>query len=179
MSDPYMSQIEAFAFGYAPQGWMLCAGQLLPVNQYQALFSLLGVTYGGDGMRTFQLPDLRSRFAVGAGQGTGLSDYVLGQTAGLENVTLVSANMPSTPHTHSISANNATTGGTNFPGGSVALGTGIGQNGTTVAIYSTANPTVGMGALANNAGGQPHPNLMPGLAINYCICINGLFPSRG
>src|SRR5580693_9116919 len=101
MSDAYMTQIEVFAFSYAPRGWLQCNGQTLPLNQYQALFALLGTTYGGNGVTTFQLPDLRSRVAVNSGQGAGLSNYNIGATVGQESVTLTLANMPG-PHTHAL-----------------------------------------------------------------------------
>jgi microcystin-dependent protein len=184
MSDPYTSQIEAFAFGVVPRGWLQCAGQTLPINQYQALFSLLGTTYGGNGTTTFMLPDLRGRTAIGLGQGNGLSNYVQGQQAGQENVTLSTANMPAAPHTHAMNANAATTGGTAVPATNCALSSGYTATATTpptntpVPIYSTAAPTVPMGTLSPT-GGQPHNNLMPFLAVNYCICISGIFPSRG
>lgn len=180
MSDPYISQIEAFAFGYAPRGWMQCAGQTLPINQNQALFSLLGTNFGGNGSTTFQLPDLRGRLAIGVGQGPGLSNYVTGQTAGQETVTLTTANMPAGPHTHTLNANAATTDGTNVPGPSVALSSAMTQQGTVTAninIYSTDQPTIDMGTLSPT-GGQPHSNRAPTLALTYCICVSGLFPPR-
>jgi len=182
MSDPFISQIEVFAFGFAPRNWMQCAGQILPINQYQALFALLGTTYGGDGVRTFQLPDLRSRVAISMGQGPGLPAYVEGQQVGEENFTLTLDNMPPSMHTHTINASTTATGGTNQPGPSVALASAYVQEGTAAPTpfnaYSTAAATVGMGSLVQ-AGGAPHSNVMPTLALNYCICINGVFPSRG
>jgi microcystin-dependent protein len=178
MSDPYVSQIEVFGFNYAPRGWLLCAGQLLPINQYQALFALLGTTYGGNGTTNFMLPDLRSRVAVGMGQSPGLSNYTQGEKTGQENVTVLLANMPDA-HTHTLHANNATTGGTNTPANNVVLASGYTTTTpvTTENIYSTDPPTINMGSLSP-VGGQPHSNMMPYLALNYCICISGLFPSR-
>jgi microcystin-dependent protein len=176
-----MSQIEAFAFGFAPKGWLPCNGQLLPINQYQALFALLGTTYGGNGTTNFQLPDLRARVAIGWGQGSTGTDYALGDTTGVENVTVLETNMPAGPHTHTLKASAATTGGTAAPGNTVVLSSGVAMTGTTpsaVPIYSTAAPTVAMASLSP-VGGQPHTNIAPVLAINYCICISGLFPSRG
>ena len=182
MSAPYMSQIEAFAFDYAPRDWMQCAGQLLPIRQYQALFALLGTMYGGDGINTFKLPDLRSRVAIGMGQGTGLPSYVQGEVIGEENVTILLANMTPTQHTHAINVSTETTGGTNEPGGNVVLAATYVQQGTLAPTpfnsYSTAVANVAMGTLAQ-AGGQPHNNQMPTQALNYCICISGLFPPRG
>ena len=184
MSDPYMSQIEAFAFGIVPRNWMQCAGQTLPIAQYQALFSLLGTYYGGDGVRTFQLPDLRGRLAIGFGQGTGLTDRELGEKTGFENEQITLAHMPAQPHSHAVNAINATSGGTNAPSPSVALSAGYVQVATDTPtpfnMYGTlasGDATVQMGQLAP-AGGQPHNNMMPYLAVNYCICVNGIFPSR-
>jgi microcystin-dependent protein len=181
MSAPFMSQVEAFAFDFAPRNWMQCNGQLLLISQNQGLFALLGTMYGGDGVRTFALPDLRGRFAVGMGQGTGLPNYIQGEQVGEESVTLVLANMSAAIHTHNIRANTDTTGGTNQPGGNVALSSAYVQEGTLTPVpftaYSTAPPVVAMGSLAQ-AGGQPHENRSPSLAINYCICIQGIFPSR-
>ena len=181
MSDPFLSQIEAFAFNFAPKGWLMCTGQTLPINQYQALFSLLGTTFGGNGVSTFMLPDLRSRVAIGFGSGAGLPVYDMGETAGQETVTLTMATMPATPHTHALNTSNATSGGVAAPGSSVLLSSGYTVAGTTstpVPIYATVAPTSAMGTLAPT-GGQPHANLMPTLAVNYCISISGVFPSRG
>ena len=178
MAEPFISQIEAFAFNFAPKGWALCAGQTLPINQNQALFSLLGTTFGGNGTTTFVLPDLRGRLANGFGQGPGLANYNLGQQGGEETHTLTVTETP--PHSHLINANNnGTTGGSSTPGGGVTLGAGYAnQTGSpAVNIYSTAAPTIAMGSLGP-AGGQPHENRMPFLALNYCIALQGIFPSR-
>ena len=178
MAEPYLSQIEAFSFGFAPKGWALCAGQVLPIQQNQALFSLLGTTYGGDGIRTFALPDLRGRAALALGQGPGLSQYTLGQSGGQETHTLTAAETPA--HTHAIAAvNNGTKSGTNVPGASVTLGSGYSASSGSppVTIYSSDTPTVAMGSLGST-GGQAHENRMPYLAVNYCIALQGVFPSR-
>ena len=115
MAQPFLGEIEAFAFNFAPRGWALCAGQVLPINQNTALFSLLGTTYGGNGTTTFQLPDLRGRVANAFGQGQGLGNYSLGQTGGQESHTLILNEMSSGGHSHAITAkNNGTTGGTNY-----------------------------------------------------------------
>ena len=116
MAQPFLSQIEAFPFNFAPKGWAFCAGQLMPINQNQALFALLGTTFGGDGVRTFALPDLRGRLANGFGQGAGLANYPLGQRGGEEAHTLTTAETPT--HSHLINADsNGTTGGASTPGG--------------------------------------------------------------
>ncbi len=178
MAEPYLSQIEAFAFGFAPKGWALCAGQLLPINQNQALFALIGTYYGGNGTTNFALPDLRGRLAPALGQGGGLSPYVLGQQGGGESHTLTVAETPS--HTHAINAdNNGATGGSNIPSSAVVLGSGYAnQTGSpAVNIYSSAAPTIAMGSLGP-AGGQPHENRMPYLTLNYCISLTGIFPSQ-
>jgi len=180
VAQPFLGDIEAFAFNYAPRGWALCAGQLLPIAQYTALFSLLGTNFGGDGVRTFALPDLRGRIANGSGGGPGLSPYNLGQTGGQETHTLTLTEMPAGGHSHTIAAvNNGATGGTNVPGGGVTLGSGYsGASGApAVNIYSSAASTVAMGSLAPT-GGQPHENRMPFLGLNYCIALQGIFPSH-
>lgn len=178
MSEPYIGQIEAFSFGFAPKNWALCAGQLLPIQQNQALFSLLGATYGGDGRTNFALPDLRGRAALSSGQGAGLSPYTLGQKGGEEAHTLTVAETPT--HTHAIAAvSSGTKSGTNVPDATVILGSGFsGSSGSPpVNIYSSAAPTVAMGSLGST-GGQAHENRMPYLALNYCIALTGVFPSQ-
>jgi microcystin-dependent protein len=180
MAQPFLGQIEAFAFNFPPKGWAFCAGQILPINQNTALFSLLGTTYGGNGTTTFALPDLRGRIANAFGQGQGLQNYSLGQTRGEESHTLVLGEMAGGGHTHAITArNNGTTGGTNVPSNAVTLGAGYSsQSGSpTVNIYSSATPTIAMGSLTP-VGGQPRENRMPFLALNYCIALQGIFPSR-
>src|SRR5271157_3036183 len=150
MAEPFLGEIEAFSFGFAPQGWALCAGQLLPINQNTALFSLLGTTYGGNGTTDFALPDLRGRIANGWGQGPGLAPYNLGQTGGEELHTLQLTEMQSGGHTHTVTArNNGATGGTNVPSDAVTLGSGYASEtgSPAVNIYSSAAPTIAMGSL--------------------------------
>ena len=178
---PYISMIEAFAFNFAPRGWAMCAGQTLSIAQYQALFSLLGTTYGGNGQTTFNLPDLRGRLALGFGQGPGLSTYALGAPGGQESHQLVISEVP--PHAHTLNAtNNGQANGTNLPSSSVLMGSGYGieANNPTENIYGNASPSIAMAASAvGSAGGnQPHENRMPFLTINYCIALEGVFPSR-
>lgn len=175
--DPYLGQIESFAFGIVPKNWLPCNGQLLPIANFQALYSLLGTTYGGNGTTNFALPDLRGRIAMGIGQGPGLQPAVLGTREGEEMHTLLWTEVPS--HSHVVNAvNNGVTGGTNAPGPSVMLGSGrLPSGGTAINIYSAATPTLPMTDL-NFTGGQPHENRMPYLALNYCICFSGAFPPR-
>ncbi len=184
MSDPYLGEIELFAFGFAPNGWAMCAGQLLPIAQNQALFSVLGTTFGGDGIRTFALPDLRGRVPVGQGNGQGLTPRVMGETGGEEAHTLLPAETP--PHTHPLQAlaNQSTTTNTDAPGPTVVLAqaTGMDKNGNPLAMNLYAPDTAPAQAMAAAAigvtGGAPHPNLMPYLAGNFCIALTGVFPSR-
>ena len=180
MAEPFLGEIEAFPFNFAPKGWAFCAGQLLPINQNQALFALLGTTFGGNGTTTFALPDLRGRIANAFGQGPGLGNYNLGQTGGEETHTLTLAQMPAGGHSHTVTArHNGQTGGANVPSDAVTLGSGYAsETGSPVVnIYGPAPPTVPMGSLAP-VGGQPHENRMPFLGLNYCIALQGIFPSR-
>lgn len=180
MSEPYLSMIEAFGFDFAPRGWALCAGQSLPINQNAALFSLLGTTYGGNGVTTFNLPDLRGRIALGFGQGPGLSSYPQGAPGGEEAHQLLAAEVP--PHAHTLNAtNNGQANGTNVPSSAVMMGSGYAiESGNPVEnIYSNAAPTIAMAAGAvGTVGGAPHENRMPFLTINYCIALLGIFPTR-
>jgi microcystin-dependent protein len=179
MTQPYLAQVEIFSFPFAPKGWAQCNGQLLPINQNQALFSLLGTTYGGDGRVNFGLPDLRSRIPVSQGNG-----FTIGQRAGEENVTLNISSMAG--HTHSLVANN-TTGNTDTPAVTAALGIGTNKGtanpgGTfNVSVYSTNTQlaaTLASTSVTNTGGSQPHPNLMPYLVLNMCIALQGIFPSQ-
>lgn len=170
--EPFLGEIDLVAFGFAPKGWAFCAGQILPINQNQALFALLGTTYGGDGQITFALPDLRGRRAIGLGQGPGLQNYSLGQTGGEETVTLTLAQLPS--HTHSAQA---------FSGLGAAAGPGANfwASQSQVFLYSNApSGTTSMaGAAIGAAGGsQPHDNMPPYLVLNYIIALQGIFPSQ-
>ncbi len=139
---------------------------------------MLGTTYGGNGTTTFQLPDLRGRLAVGFGQGNGLSPYALGEAMGQESVAITVGQMPGS-HTHTVTASTATAGGTNTPGPAVWLSSAATNTSppTVVDIDSTDAPSVTMGKLAPT-GGQTHENRMPFLAMNYCICVAGIFPSH-
>jgi len=177
MAEPFIGQIIMFGGNFAIRGWALCDGQLLPISQYTALFSLLGTTFGGDGRATFALPDLRGRVPLHFGQGPGLSQYQLGQTGGAEQVTLNAAQIPA--HNHPATAN-----ALNGPGNSnVAAGNVWAKDlGTQSATYSNAAPNAAMSPNAltvGNAGGsQPHTNVQPYLCINFLIALEGIYPSR-
>lgn len=178
--DPFLGQISIFGCNYAPMGWALCEGQVLAINQYTALFSLLGTNFGGNGTTNFQLPDLRSRAPLGFGQGPGLSNYTIGQTGGADTVTINAASYPAHSHTLFAAASNATS---NAPGGLLeAEGQTAGRGGTVnLALYSATGTTTPLlaAALAPAAGGnQPHNNIQPSLALNFCIALQGIFPSR-
>lgn len=184
MSEPFLGQIEMFGFGYAPRFWALAAGQLMSVPQNQALFSLLGTFYGGDGRTTFGLPDLRGR--VPASQGTdrqGVS-WSMGQTGGEEGHLLVIGEIPA--HNHGVQVSNSTDTSTNTdtPSASVTLSVTTGKSGQTqfnVPIYVPDNSPASVlhPSAVSQAGGQPHENRMPSLAVNFCISLNGLYPQRG
>jgi len=170
VAEPFLGEIRVFGFNFAPVGWAFCQGQLLPIAQNTALFSLLGTTYGGDGIQTFALPDLRSRVPVGFGQGPGLSSYVLGQQSGTENVTLTQVQMPQ--HSHTVQANDSP-GTATRPAGGVLARTGAGTYAT-----STDGTTMLTNMVSGSGGSQPHTNLQPLLGINFCIALQGIFPSR-
>jgi microcystin-dependent protein len=176
MDEPYIGEIRPISISYAPKGWAFCTGQLLPINSYQALYSLLGTTYGGNGTTTFGLPDLRSRVPVGAGTGTGLGSYVLGQVGGAEGTTLQVAQLPA--HTHQVTGTMQTAelGDPTSPKNNYLTADANPQYGT------PANATMGatVQGTANLAGGnQPHENRQPVLGLNYVIALQGIYPSRG
>jgi microcystin-dependent protein len=169
--EPYIGEIALFPYNFAPRGWAFCHGQLLSIAQNTALFSLLGTTYGGNGQTTFALPDLRGRVPVSSGQGPGLSNYTLGQSGGSESVTLTQSQMPA--HTHS--ANAASGGGSSTsPDGRVWAASTARDN-----VYAgAANTTMAVQALGASGGSQPHDNTPPYLTLNYCIALEGIYPSR-
>ncbi len=175
--DPFLGEIRLFAGNFAPIGWALCQGQLLPIAQNTALFSIIGTTYGGDGIRTFALPDLRGRVVVSFGQGQGLSPYQQGQVGGAENSTLTTAQMPA--HSHTVNASETAT--TGDPKGAVpakTVGPTIGQD--PKAYAAASDGTTMNNAMIGIAGGsQPVSILQPYLVINYIIALQGVFPSRG
>lgn len=176
--DNYIGEIRIFAGNFAPDGWLDCNGQVLPINQYDTLFNLIGTTYGGDGQTTFALPNLQSRVVVGQGQGPGLSNYVLGQTAGTENVTLTTPQMPS--HNHVLQGTvRAITGGNAVASPNQAyFGSQGGEVYATTANTASLAPDVLSLTLTAAGGSQPHTNLQPTLAIRYIIAWQGIYPSQ-
>ena len=176
MSTPYIGEIRMFGFGFAFQGWQACDGSLLPISQYDALFALIGTTYGGDGQTTFAVPDLRGRVPIHQGTGPGLSTYAIGQRAGTETVTVLPTQMPA--HTHTVVATTAaaTTG---TPGTTVIPGAVANQ---TMYVTDTSGGTpftLSAQSVTNAGGSQPHENCMPTLTVQYCIATQGIYPAQG
>ena len=172
MANPFLGEIRIFAGNFAPVGWALCNGQLLPIAGNDALFTLLGTTYGGDGQDTFALPDLRGRFAVHQGQGLGLSNYTIGEVLGTETVTLTVQQLPA----HSHTANAGSGGNVLTPGGNL-WATDAGGN--TAAYSDSSNARMAATAIGVTGGSQPHDNIQPFLVINFIINVTGgIFPSQ-
>jgi microcystin-dependent protein len=175
--DGVLATIMMFGGNFAPRNWAFCDGQLLPINQYQALFSLLGTTYGGDGRTTFGLPDLRGRVSMHPGSGPGLSTYKLGQKGGTEHNNLTNAQLPAIPL--KVSSGNATQS-VATAGASIATpGTTSGRTFAATEGFNTSSPDVTLNP-ASIGGGSSTPvnNIQPYECVNYVICVNGLFPSR-
>jgi microcystin-dependent protein len=171
MSDPFVGEIRPFGFNFAPRGWAQCNGQLLPISQNTALFSILGTTYGGDGRTNFALPNLQGCVGMGAGQGAGLSLRNLGETGGEETVTLTTSQMP--PHTHTADCNSGN-GNQYAPAGNFWAQDAGGSK-----EYGDTGPVpMAAGTIGNTGNGQPHSNLQPYLVVNYCIALQGIYPPR-
>lgn len=174
MADPFVAEIRIFPFNFAPRGWAWCDGQLLPLSQNTALFSLLGTTYGGDGRSNFALPDLQGRAAMHPGQGPGLSLHDLGETGGSETVTLLESEIPSHAHAARASSDPATL--------SSPEATHIAQarrNGSQFQTNVSSNLVqLAPESLAPSGGDQPHNNLQPYLTFYFCIALQGVFPPR-
>jgi microcystin-dependent protein len=174
MAEPFIGQIISAGFNFAPRGYATCDGQLMSIAQNTALFSLLGTTYGGNGQTTFGLPDLRGRFGLHQGQGSGLTNRTMGEVAGTESVTLISSQMPQ--HNHVLNAVNASGSSRTAPGNFLGNES---QNKTS--FYApAASPSASLNAasIGQAGGNQPHNNMQPSLVINYCIALEGIFPSR-
>ncbi|MCL9999651.1 MAG: tail fiber protein [Erythrobacter sp.] len=180
MSNAFIGEIRLFGGTFAPRGWAFCDGRLLAIANYDTLFALIGTTYGGDGVNTFAVPDLRSRVPLSQGQGGGLSDYAMGQTGGTEQVLLDASQIPA--HQHGLNAT-AATGAAMSPGSTVMLATPV-ESGATPSLYvvpgtSGVNPApMAPQSISMTGGNQPHSNMMPTQAINYIIATEGLWPAR-
>ena len=172
MADPFIAEIRMFGFNFAPRGWARCDGQLLPLAQNTALFSLLGTTYGGDGRSTFGLPNLAGSFAVGSGQGPGLSDRQLGESGGTANVSLTASQMPQ--HSHGLR-------GTASPDANSPVGAALAPTATGAPAYRIPGALTPMAGSSLAVSGQsaPHENRQPFLALMFCIALQGVFPPRG
>jgi len=169
MSTPYVGEIRMFGGNFAPSGWMFCEGQLLPISENEALFQLIGTTYGGDGQSTFQLPDLRGRVPLHQGNLSGGGTYTLGGTGGVETVTLTTSQIPS--HTHAVQAN---------PGGGSQPSPAGGVLAGGVAMYKSQAAEVAFNPASVHAGGgnQPHTNFQPYLCVAFIISLFGVFPTQ-
>lgn len=175
MSTPYMGEIRMFGFPRIPVGWHVCDGSLLAIAEYDALYNLLGTTYGGDGQTTFGIPDLRGRVPIHQGTGPGLTNRVLGQLAGVETVTLSVAQMPS--HTHAwIATQGAASSPT--PSNNVILATPATDTQYLTAITGYTAYPLAANTLAASGNSQPHENIMPTLTVNFCISLFGIYPSQ-
>ena len=180
MSSPFLAEIRMFGFNFAPTGWALCAGQLMSISQSTALFSLLGTTYGGDGKSTFGLPKLQGNSAMHPGQSAGGSQFFLGETGGETAHTLINAELPS--HNHQVNAD-AGLGTSADPNGLLYMkgnfDDGMGHTGG-VQAYNTNAPDTQMAftSIGNAGASLPHNNMMPYLALNFCIALQGIYPAR-
>ena len=182
MSNPFLGELRIMSFNFAPKGWTTCNGQILPINQNQALFSLLGTTYGGNGQTTFALPNLQGRVPLHFGQRSGLSSYAMGQTGGEYNHTLITAEMPVHNHAMNVSNTGALQNltGRSPAGHSPAQAVASTNPVSAVNIYGTgsASETFASSAIAGAGGDQPHSNQQPYLTLNICIALQGIFPSQ-
>ena len=169
MSDQFVAEIRIFPFNFPPTGWAFCAGQLMPISQNTALFSLLGTTYGGDGKSTFALPDLQGNAPMQPGQGQGLSLRDLGEMSGVESITLLQSEIPLHTHTYGATEEAANE---NNPGDH-APAAGVGMYAAPANLTQMAFQT-----LSPAGGGLPHNNMQPYLTLNFCIALQGIFPQR-
>jgi microcystin-dependent protein len=173
MSEYFIGEIRMFGGSFAPMDWAQCDGQTLSISQNDVLYSLIGVTYGGDGINNFKLPDLRGRVPIHMGTGTGLTSRIIGQSFGTEAVTLQPGNLPS--HTHALYANSAA-GTTNIPAGNM-----LAAGASTIQIYNAATTSavsMNSASLTADGGSQAHSNLMPTLCVNFIIALSGIYPTR-
>jgi microcystin-dependent protein len=172
MADPFIAEIRIFSFTFAPKGWAFCDGQLLPISQNTALFSLLGTTYGGNGKSNFALPNLQGNAPMHPGQGPGLSLRDLGETAGSETVDLLLSELPS--HSHTARADTVDPADTNIPSPNASFAQSSGGT-----LYQPSqNAQLAQNATGIAGGAQPHNNMQPYLTLNFCIALQGVFPPR-
>jgi len=179
MADPFVAEIRIFPFNFPPKGWAFCDGQVMPISQNTALFSLLGTTYGGDGKSTFALPDLQGTAPLQQGQGPGLTDWVLGELQGSDTVTLLQSEIPA--HSHAVNAQTQNASASAPAGAFLAAGHYGGAQGGAVNYYFTSNTPqtlLAFSAIGPTGGNQPHNNMMPYLTLNFCIALQGIFPPR-
>ncbi|WP_369930824.1 phage tail protein [Xanthomonas sp. NCPPB 2632] len=174
MSDPFVGEIRMLGFSRVPQGWLACDGSLVSISDYQVLYVLLGTTYGGDGVNTFGVPDMRGRLPIGQGQGPGLGSYVVGQKSGTETVTLSTPQLPM--HNH-IAVATTDTGTSATPGASAVLGGIAPDTMYTPDITGLTGYTMATSAVGNQGGSQPHNNLMPTLSVPFYIAYLGIYPT--
>jgi microcystin-dependent protein len=167
MTQPFTGEIRIFGFTFPPRGWAFCNGQILSISQNQALFSILGTVFGGNGVQTFALPNMQGRTPMHAGGG-----FALGGIGGEEHHTLLISEIPS--HTHSVNAATANANSDNPAGNVLAASVNFQLYSTTRSNLTALHPAT----IENNAGGQPHPNLQPYLVLNFCVALSGIFPSR-
>ncbi len=180
MSSPFVAEITMFGFNFPPKGWAFCQGQLLPISQNTALFSLLGTNYGGDGKSSFGLPNLQGLAVVNAGQGAGLSPYFIGEEIGASTVTLLQSELPA--HNHQMMATTADGTTLAASGNQLAKAFGGSKQASYTADYlSTNNPQTALSANGLSVTGSsfPHNNMQPYLTLNFCIAMQGVFPPRG
>jgi microcystin-dependent protein len=175
MSVPFLGEIRLFGCNFAPRGWQVCDGRLMAIAENDALYALLGTTYGGDGVTTFGLPDLRGRLPLGQGQGAGLTPRIIGELSGVESVTLTTQQIPS--HNHAVIAN-ASAATTGTVGTGVIPGAVAGQTNYATSLVGATPFTASAQSVGIAGGSQPHDNCMPSLVLNYCIAVEGIFPSR-
>jgi microcystin-dependent protein len=180
MSQPYVGQILIFGGNFAPAGWALCQGQLVPISENETLFNLIGTTYGGDGQQTFGLPNLQGRVPLHMGQGAGLSSYVIGQASGVESVTLNTQQIPNHNHLVQVASPNANTN-INTPASNVILADQFQNSGQNFFSYTPFNNTnqsaLGSQSIGLTGGNQPHENRQPLLVLNFIISLFGVYPS--
>lgn len=174
MADPFLAEVRIFGFSFAPRGWATCDGQLMQISQNAALYALIGTYYGGDGRVTMGLPNLQGRIPMHPGNGPGLYPHSLGEMGGYSSVTLSEAQIPA--HTHQV-----TTGfdasDTNTPASNTFMGSSTGTNAYNITSSSPTTP-MASSSLSNSGGSQPHQNMQPYMPLLFCICLDGIFPSR-